>query len=191
MNIGHTLRHAFFAFVALSAFGAMSVWAEETTPANPPAAATVAGPAPLTAGELARLETFLDQHPGIEARLRENPDVANNPAFQRNHPLFAQFLHRHPEVTAALAARPRWFVHRELVRQSAAPVSAAQIAEFDRLLDQHPRLEKLLVQHPQWLRHPEFLKTNPELHEYMKRHPGMEREGEAKPGRVLRRERLN
>jgi uncharacterized protein VirK/YbjX len=191
MNTNRNFRSALGLMAALCSLVTLPAIAPDDTVAPQPAAPAATNPGPITDGELARFESFLDQHPNIEARLRENPDIVNNPAFQKNHPLIAQFLARHPEISAELSARPRWFIHRELVRQSATPVTRAQVAEFDRFLDQHPRLEKQLVQHPQLLRHPEFLNSNPELHEYLKRHPGIDRASESKPGRLLKREQRN
>jgi phage-related protein len=189
MNSGRNFRFALGAIAALCLFALVPVSAGENISANPPASAAHTGQ--LTPGELTRFEEFLDQHPGVEARLRDNPEIICNPAFQKNHPVFAQFLNRHPGFGAALATTPRWFIHRELVRQSATPVSPAQVAEFDRFLDQHPQTEKLLAEHPQLLRHPDFLKNSPELREFMKRHPGIDRAAESNPGRLMRRERKN
>jgi hypothetical protein len=160
-------------------------------PVGTPAAAAVPGPGPGAAGELAGFGTFLEQHPGIEERLREDPAVLQDPAFQRNHPTIARFLARHPEITAQLAARPRWFLHRELARQFGAPVTRAQLVEFDRFLDQHPALEKLLIQHPQLLRQPDFLNNHPELSDHLKRYFGGERGNERRLERPLKAERKN
>ena len=191
MHTDRKIRLAFGAAVALCSFAALpALVAEEGgAPANPPVPATAASPDPMATGELARFGAFLDQHPFIEARLRENPTLTDNPAFQRNHPLIAQYLARHPGIAAELVARPRWFVHRELGRQSAAPITRAQLAEFDRFLDQHPRLERLLVLHPRLLRQPEFLGNYPELREHLKRYPGVDREGESRPDRIMKGER--
>jgi hypothetical protein len=192
MHADRNIRWALGAAVALCAFAALPVLvAQDGVQPNPPAAAPPANPDPTATGELARLGAFLDQHPFIEARLRENPTLADNPAFQRNHPLFAQFLARHPGISAELAARPRWFLHRELVRQSATPITRPQLAEFDRFLDQHPRMERMLVLHPRLLRQPEFLNNNPELREYLKRNPGKDRDSESKPERPMKGERRN
>jgi len=191
MKTGQHFRLAFSMIAAACPFTLIPTFAGENDSTNPPASSPATGSRQFAPGELARFEEFLDQHPGIEARLRENPDIAHDPAFQKNHPLFAQYLNRHPGFAAALSARPRWFIHRELVRQSATPVSSAQVADFDRFLDQHPRLEKLLQQHPQLLRRPDFLSSYPELREYMKRHPGIEHAAESRPGALMRRERRN
>lgn len=191
MSTDHNLRFAFGLAAALCSFAVNPACAQDGIPANPPAPSAAIKPGATANGELTRFEEFLDQHPNIEARLRENPDIASNPAFQKNHPQLAQFLARHPEISAELATKPRWFVHRELARASATPVTRAQVVEFDRFLDQHPRLEKLLAQHPQLLRHPEFLDSNPDLHEYLKRHPEIDRATEARPGRLMRRDPKN
>ncbi len=190
MHTGRKIRFALGTAAALCSLAALpALVAADGMPANPPAPPVATSPDPTATGELARFGAFLEQHPNIEARLRENPTLADNPAFQRNHPLFAQFLARHPGISAELAARPRWFVHRELVRQSAAPITRAQLAEFDRFLDLHPRLERLLVLHPRLLRQPEFLNNYPELREYLKRHPGVNRDSESKPDRLMKGER--
>ena len=157
--------------------------------AVPPAATPVAEP--VTAGELARLEGFLDQHPNIEERLRENPALTDNAAFQKNHPQLAQFLARHPGIAAELSARPRWFIHREIIRQSAGQVTRGQLAEFDRFLDQHPGVEKQLRQRPRLLRQPDFLTGQPELREFVRLHPAFDRAGDAKADRLRRFERKN
>jgi hypothetical protein len=170
---------------ALLAFVSWPALAEENSPpADSPA---VADPGKITNGELVRFEGFLDQHPAIEARLRESPALVGDPAFLKNHPQFAEFLASHPGIQAELAAEPRWFIHRELIRQSATPVTRDQIVEFDRFLDQHPELAKQLAQHPQLLRQADFLNGHPELHEYLKQHPGIARAAESKPGNLIKR----
>jgi hypothetical protein len=160
-------------------------------PVSTQTAAAVPGPGTGAAGELSGFGTFLEQHPGIEERLREDPALMQDPAFQRNHPMIARFLARHPEITAQLAARPRWFLHWELARQSGTPVTRAQLAEFDRFLDQHPALEQQLIQHPQLLRQPDFLNSHPELRDHLKRYFGGERGNERRPERPLKAERKN
>ena len=185
MSTYRKIRLTLGAVAALGMFCALPCLAAGDQPPTPVPTGTGA----TTAGELYHFESFLDEHPSIEARLREEPAIMSNPAFQRNHPQITQFLARHPEFKAQLAARPRMFVHLELARHSATPVTRAQIAEFDRMLDQHPGLEKMLIQQPHLLRQPEFIGKYAELREYLKRHPGLERARESRPGRSLRIER--
>ena len=189
MHTGRNFRFALGATAALLWLAVFPARAQDRVPANAPAPSAVANPGPITRGELTDLEGFLDRHPFIEARLRENPSLVNDPAFRRNHPPFAEFLARHPGLYAQLAARSRWFIHRELVQQSATAVTPAQVADFDRFLDQHPGLERLLAQHPQMLRNPDFFNRLPELRDYLKQHPGIGRAAESKPGRLMQRER--
>ena len=159
--------------------------------ANTPTAALGPDPGPEAAGELAGFGTFLGQHSVIEGRLREDPALLQDPAFQRNHPTIARFLARHPEIAAQLSARPRWFLHRELTRQFGAAVTRAQVAEFDRFLDQHPALEQLLIQHPQLLHQADFLISHPELRDHLKRNFGVERGNGLRPERPSKAERKN
>ena len=162
---------------------------------GPVARAETAAPSaptqPSVGGELARFDAFLVQHPLIEARLQANPGLINNLAFQKNHPQLIDFLSTHPGIRAELAAQPRWFIHRELVRQASVRISPAQVAELDRLLDQHPNMERLLVQHPQLIRSAEFLQNHPELKGYIANHPDIDRAAESKPGRLMRREAVH
>lgn len=144
-----------------------------------------------TADGLAAFGEFLDQHPEVEARLQGNAGLLTNPAFVKNHPAVPQFLARHPEILAELAQQPRWFLHRELGRQSSAPLSREQLANFDRVLDQHPELEKQLVQRPRLLRQPDFVGKHAELRDYLKRHQGGERASEPMRDRRKKGDRKN
>ena len=184
-------RHRCLTLAALAALcvcGAVrSVGAEDAPgPATP--AATAAEPA--NSAELTRLEGFLDQHPNIAERLRENPTLTENAAFQKNHPQLFQFLSRHPGIAAELRARPRWFIHRELYLQSGGQLTRVQLAEFDRFLDQHAPLEKQLRQRPRLLRQSEFINSETDLREFVRQHPAFSR-GDAKPERLRRFERKN
>jgi len=168
MHRRRTLPPLLSACLALGLGLARAAAAADAVPGAAPEPAVVA-PAPEGRGELARFEAFLDSHPNVEARLRENVGLLTNEAFLRNHPYIAQFLNRHPGLAADLAAHPRWFIHRELARVVGEPLSREQLAEFDHYLDQHPALEHALATHPGLLRRQEFLGRNPELKELVRR----------------------
>jgi len=155
---------------ALLAFPACSAWADENNPiAEPPP------PPPATQGPLASFESFLNEHSNIEARLRESPSLLNNDAFLKNHPQLAEFLAQQPALNTELASHPRWFIRRELTRQTVAPVTSEQLTEFDHFLDNHPETAKQLAERPQLLRQPDFLKNHPELRDFIKQHPDLKR----------------
>jgi hypothetical protein len=143
------------------------------TPAAPAAPAAETKPGPPPVNEVARFGAFLDQHPAIEARLRENAALLDDPVFLKNHPQLATYLASHPNVKAELAKRPRWFLPRELSRPTPAPAPAnpRQVAELDKFLDQHPDIARQLAQRPQLLRQPQFLNSHPVLREYVNQHP--------------------
>lgn len=159
--------------LALRAVPLASAQTETTGETAQPAAPAQANPNASPAAEMARFGTFLDQHPAIEARLRENAGLLNDPVFLKNHPQLGTFLTNHPKIKSELVARPRWFLHREITRPvlTPAPANPRQIAEFDKLLDQHPEVASQLAQHPQLLRQPQFLNSHPELRDYVKQHP--------------------
>lgn len=154
-------------------FAPLALAQSETTEPGQPAASAKANPNASPAAEVARFGTFLDQHPAIEARLRENAELLNDPVFLKNHPQLTTYLANHPKVKDALASRPRWFLHRELTRPTPAPTPAnpKQVADFDKLLDQHPDIARQLAQHPQLLRQPQFLNSHPALREYVSKNP--------------------
>ena len=145
----------------------------ETGEAAPPKAPAAANPNASPAAEMTRFATFLDQHSDIEARLRENAELLNDPAFLKNHPSLGRFLTSHPKVNDELVAQPRWFLHRAITRPilTPAPANAKQLAEFDKLLDQYPEVASELAQHPQMLRQPRFLNSHPAIRDYVKEHP--------------------
>lgn len=156
-----------------------------------PAAEASSRAAATTPGGLDAFGKFLDQHPEVEARLQENPELINSPAFLKNHPAVPEFLGRHPEVRADLPQQPRWFVHRELGRQLSAPLSREQLANFDRVLERHPELEKQLLRRPRLLRQSDFVGKNAELRDYLKQHQGSERANETMRDRRKKRDRKN
>jgi len=184
MHLDRNLRFAFGVGLALLTVAIPTVIAQGAPTANSGTTSAEPGPSQEVIGALPQFEDFLDQNPNIEARLRENPALINSPAFQKNHPQIAEFLTRNPAVKAELASKPRWFVHHEMARRSATPVTPAEVAQLDRFLDSNPGLEKQLAQHPHLLRNNEFLSRNPKLRDFMKQHGGTDRAGDFKPGKI-------
>lgn len=175
MSIPKMTRFVLGASAAVFAF-IDSAQGEEPTPAAPlPPPAAAATVQPTTKDELAQFGEFLDQNPNVEARLRENTALVGDPAFIKNHRPFAEFLAQHPQLRTELSAQPRWFLHREFIRQSTPPVTPEQIAEFDRFLDEHPELAQQLVQNPQLLSQKDFFNRTPALQDYVNLHPEIHR----------------
>jgi hypothetical protein len=192
MNFDRLFRLALGAATVIGALGAHPALAAATgARARARAAEASNQAAAKTASGLAVFGEFLDQHPEIEARLQENPGLINNPAFLKNHPALPQFLTRNPEARAELAKRPRWLLYREMGRQSGAPMTRAQVADFDRFLDQNPGVEKALVQRPRLLRQADFVGKQAELRDYLKRHQGGDRATEPKRDRRKKADRKN
>ncbi|WP_404423792.1 hypothetical protein [Nibricoccus sp. IMCC34717] len=125
---------------------------------------------------------FLDAHPLIDQRLRENARLADNPIFLRNHPKLADFFASHPEVASALAAHPRWALDREL-----SHASPGEKVEFDRFLDQHPKIARELEHHPHLLSQDAFLASHAEAREFLEKHPGVRHHLESRRARIHER----
>ena len=187
MNTIRILHSITSAVVVFASPASLPLFAQDPSAAATTPAATSSGP--IAKGELGNFGKFLARHPDIEARLRENPALANDAAFQKNHPEFAKYLTKHPNVAADLSAKPRWFIHRELARQAATPMTRAQVVAFDKFLDQHPNLAGDLAKNPQSLRDPAYLDSHAELNEYLKSHPGTASAAESKPGKLTKREK--
>lgn len=151
--------------------------AQENAPAETPATTkpAITETEPIKKDDVTLFGEFLDQNPNIEARLRENTALIDDGPFLKNHPQLFAFLEQHPRVRSELATKPRWFLHREFVRQSTPPVTPEQLAEFDRFLDEHPDLAKQLSRNPQLLVQTDFFNHQPALQDYVRRHPEIHR----------------
>jgi len=55
--------------------------------------------APLRYAEVAQLKDVLDQHPGVEQALRENPELIRDETFVHGHGPLADFLLHHPQLS--------------------------------------------------------------------------------------------
>ena len=191
MALDRNLRFALGVGLALLPVAIPPVIAQVAPSANSATTSAESGPSRKTKGALPEFEEFLDQNPNIDARLRENPALINSQAFQKNHPQIAEFLARNPAIRGELASQPRWFVHREMARESASAVTPAEVAQLDRFLDSNPGLEKQLAQQPHLLANNEFLSRNPKLRDYMQQHGGADRAGDAKLGKNQKRHKAD
>jgi hypothetical protein len=68
---------------------------------------------PITAGEIKKLDAFLDQHPEIEKELAANPKLIDDPKFIEAHPELHKFLNHHPRVDGALESKPSATMNKE------------------------------------------------------------------------------
>jgi hypothetical protein len=59
------------------------------------------------------MDKYLDSHPNAARKLEQNPGLANNPAFLKNHPGCAHFEETHPGVEQQMRNHPRKFMNGE------------------------------------------------------------------------------
>jgi hypothetical protein len=62
--------------------------------------------------DLRRFDRFLDAHPRIAERLRNNPDLINNGQFVENHDALREFLRENPDIRREFQSRPFAFMER-------------------------------------------------------------------------------
>lgn len=60
-----------------------------------------------TAVERKDKEALRASRADIAARLREHPELVNDPEFLKSHPALRKFLSTHPKVKQALASKPK------------------------------------------------------------------------------------
>jgi hypothetical protein len=173
------------ALFLLVSVGATVLPAQTPPPTTPSAPPTTKAP---TGGELARYDTFLDTHPVIADELIKHPGLADNADFLKNHPAYATYVAEHPGIAAQLKAHPRYFVHRAIRRDAKTPITPGEVKRLDAFLDKHPEVEQQLVANPGLLNDPKFIEQHPDLHVFLKRHPGVDGAAEAKPDRLMQRE---
>src|SRR6516165_6814985 len=64
-------------------------------------------------GDLSRFDRVLDDHREIAEQLREDPSLANNKQFLKDHPAFESYLRQNPDIRDALKDNPNAFMSEE------------------------------------------------------------------------------
>jgi len=104
----------------------------------------------------ARYRHFLDQHPELAKKLKQNPGLLYDQKFRDAHPKLSSFLSDHPKV---------W----ERLRNERA--IAESRARYRRYLDKHPDVARQLKDNPGLFDDPDFIKQHPSLHQFFKQNP--------------------
>jgi hypothetical protein len=134
--------------------------------------------------ELASFNQFLDNHREIAEQLRHNPSLADNPEFEKNHPVLRDYLRDHPGVRDSLRDNPNAFMHQEdgyASRDMNRGDRDAQLAAFDRFLQNHREAAEQLNRNPLLINDAQFLKNHPELQAYVQQHPDVRRDIDENP----------
>lgn len=62
--------------------------------------------------DMRKFDRFLDSHPRVAERLKNNPNLIHDRRFVENHPDFEQFLRDNPDMRREFQARPHAFMER-------------------------------------------------------------------------------
>jgi hypothetical protein len=67
----------------------------------------------LNQREVGRMDQFLDDHPGLEQQLQQNPALINDSNFLTQHQDLQLFLNAHPQIREEFDENPAYFMRRE------------------------------------------------------------------------------
>jgi dsDNA-binding SOS-regulon protein len=143
----------------------------------------------ITRGELARFDQFLDSHREIAEQLRKDPSLVNNGEFTKNHPVLYAYLQDHPEIREEIKENPNSFMRQEgrYDRQEngrgndMGRDSHEQAARFGQFLNGHSNVADQLSKDPSLVKNQEFMENHPELRDYLKDNPDVQKELMANP----------
>jgi len=152
----------------------------------------------ITAGELAKFNNYLNNHPEAAQQLSANPQLVNDPTFVNGHPGLKTFLENHPGVRQQLHEHPGQFMSREgryEWQSGGGPIATAPggyggaVQHFDNgYLDQHPDVAHQLASDPRLVDNPQYLATHPGLDQYLANHPDVRRDLQQHPERFMNAE---
>jgi len=146
-----------------------------------------------TRGELASFDHFLDSHPELAEKLRQDPSLINNHKFVSHNHALRDYLKDHPEVREELKENPNAFMRQEQrfdrrddVRDR--DVTRGELANMDRFLDSHPEIAEQLRRDPALVNDRGFVKNHPALQEFFEQHPGVREEVRENPNAFMHQE---
>jgi hypothetical protein len=146
-----------------------------------------------TRGELASFDHFLDSHPELAEKLRQDPSLINNRKFVSHNHALRDYLKDHPEVREELKENPNAFMRQEQrfdrrddVRNG--DVTRSELANMDRFLDSHPEISEQLRRDPSLVNDRAFVKNHPALQEFLEQHPGVREEVRENPNGFMHQE---
>ena len=142
-----------------------------------------------TRGEVARFDQFLDSHREIAEQLRKDPSLVNNQKFESTHPALHTYLQDHPQVREEIKENPNAFMRQEdrYDHQENGHTnyvdrdSHEQAARFGKFLNSHSNVANELSRDPSVVKNQEFMENHPELRDYLKDNPDVQKELMANP----------
>src|SRR5258708_5923514 len=146
-----------------------------------------------TRGELDSFDHFLDSHPELAEKLRQDPSLLNNHKFVSHNHALRDYLTDHPGVREEVKENPNAFMHQEerFDRRDDfrdRDLTRGELSSMDRFLDSHPEIAEQLRKNPSLLQNREFVENHPALQEYLQQHPQVREEIAENPNGFMRQE---
>jgi hypothetical protein len=135
---------------------------------------------------VAGFNSFLDAHPELAERLRQDPSLVNSPDFVADHPVLQQYLQQHPEVREEIKENPNAFMHQE--ERYDQREDRRMAATADQFLDSHPEIAEQLRKDPSLVNDPRFVQQHPALQQFLEQHPELRQEFKDNPNAFMHQE---
>lgn|SRR5581483_5783805 len=119
---------------------------------------------------------FMNEHPWIANKLRQNPSLATSRDFLNGNRPLAQFLDAHPYVQSQFRADPNGFMGRAQAyaagqTQSAFDPHAPDYESLNLFMQNHKWIANQLKEKPSRATSADFLNENRELRDFLQAHP--------------------
>ncbi len=149
---------------------------------------------------VAEFDQFLDSHRETADQLRKEPDLVLNDEFLKSHPELQNYLSQHPTVRDQMRKDPNEFMTAEAAFEQHGDNDAngdrdrdrngdrRDVASFDRFLDSHRETAQQLRKQPDLVLNAEFLKSHPELQQYLQQHPAVRDQIDKDPNAFMAQE---
>src|SRR5580693_131720 len=147
--------------------------------------------------QLAQMDQFLDKHPDVDAQLRKQPDLILNQTYLSQHPDLQAFINEHPQVKEEFRENPNYFMNRENRYDAATSgrsnfnnpdLRRQQLAEMDHFLDKHPDVDAQLKKQPDLILKQTYLSQHQDLQAFVNDHPQLKEEFRENPNYFMYRE---
>lgn len=143
-----------------------------TQPAPGPVSPRWTPPDDITRREIAGFNQFLDNHPDIAERLRQDPSLIDNRTWVAERPALQGYLQNHPQISEVFRAHPDQFMRDEQRYQSQLDrINPGDMAEMNRFLDSHPEIAEQLRKEPTLVDNRVWVGKHPALQQYLQAHP--------------------
>lgn len=166
------------------------------TPLVPASAQQYGGTAQVSEQDLDAFDAFLESHTATARLLSRNPDLINDRRFVRQHPALQEWLDNHPRIARKIENDPDAFLQRDTAEgqlgasgSASTRVSVRDVSSFEAYLNSDWETAQLLYRNPDLISDRQFVRSHPDLQDWLEDHPDAAAAIQANPHKFLWRER--